>query len=285
MSAIVTITDGLAVTTTLAIAEGTEVEHKAVIQLTRTYLLDLEEFGRVTFEMRPFETAGGTQKREVAILNEQQSTLLLTYMRNSEIVRAFKKRLVKEFWQMAEQLRGQPAKPAQNPANLSRLQLIEMAMQAEQERLALESKATALEEKVIEQAPKVEALERFAEHDGRFNTRNAAKMLGVPERKLIAWLLMHDWYYRDHSGRLCAKSNKIAQGYLDTVPINIHRSDGIQTVPQPVITQRCLVRLGALLAKDGLIQKQAAGDMFSSVDQGRGRVPPQIGTSGFEGQP
>ncbi|KOR28343.1 hypothetical protein TI04_11210, partial [Achromatium sp. WMS2] len=44
---------GAAYTTTLIIAEGTGVEHKAVIQLVRTYIDDLQEFGLVTFQMRP----------------------------------------------------------------------------------------------------------------------------------------------------------------------------------------------------------------------------------------
>lgn len=108
---IVIITNGQPVTTTMAIAEGTKVEHKAVIQLVRTYKADLEEFGRVTFQMAPFETAGGTQTREIAELNEQQATLTLTYMRNSEIVRTFKKRLVKEFWEMRAKLAAPPAEP------------------------------------------------------------------------------------------------------------------------------------------------------------------------------
>lgn len=54
---------GQPVTTTLAITEGTGNEHRAVLQLARTYLSDLEEFGRVAFEMLPFETAGGMQQR------------------------------------------------------------------------------------------------------------------------------------------------------------------------------------------------------------------------------
>lgn len=90
MNAVVTVTDGQADTTTLAIAAVTQVEHASVIKLVRSYQSDLEEFGRVRFEIAPFETAGGTQQREVAILNEQQSTLLLTYMRNSEIELAFR---------------------------------------------------------------------------------------------------------------------------------------------------------------------------------------------------
>ena len=42
--------------------------------------------GRVAFEMHPSETAGGVQRREVAVLNEEHATLLMTHMRNSEVV-------------------------------------------------------------------------------------------------------------------------------------------------------------------------------------------------------
>ena len=93
MSRIVTIVGGQAVTTTPAIANGTAVDHASVIKLVRTYRSDLEEFGGVGFEIQPFETAGGTQQREIARLNEQQATLVMTYMRNSDSVREFKKRL------------------------------------------------------------------------------------------------------------------------------------------------------------------------------------------------
>ncbi|ENO82043.1 prophage antirepressor [Thauera sp. 27] len=246
MNALVTITDGQAVTTTFAIAEGTDVEHKAVIQLARTYLPDLEEFGRVTFEMRPFETAGGIQRREVAILNEQQSTLLLTYMRNSDIVRAFKKRLVKEFWQMAERLRGQPA---QYPASLSRLQLIELAMQAEQERLDLEVKATALEEKVAEQAPKVEALDRITIADGRLNLTNAAKNLDVQPRRLTEWMIENKWIYRRVGGSgLVAYQDKIQAGYLTHKIYVATRDDGSEkTCEQVMVLPKGLAKLSMMV--------------------------------------
>jgi phage regulator Rha-like protein len=98
---IVTIQNNNLVTTTLAIANGTDNDHASVIKLVRTYQGDFDEFGRVGFEILPFETNGGIQQREVAFLNQEQSTLLMTYMRNNEIVRSFKKRLVKEFFDMA----------------------------------------------------------------------------------------------------------------------------------------------------------------------------------------
>ena len=96
---IVIIKDGDAVTTTLAIAEGTLSDHASVIKLVRTYQADLEEFGLLDFKS---ESTGG-RPTEYAFLNEPQSTLLLTYMRNTDIVRAFKKKLVREFWEMVQQ--------------------------------------------------------------------------------------------------------------------------------------------------------------------------------------
>lgn len=103
---IVSLIDGEAVTTTLAIAIGCNVDHASVIKLVRTYQADLEEFGLLRFEIqpRPIGQHGGADT-EFAILNEQQSTLIMTYMRNSPVVREFKKTLVKEFWLL---VRGKP---------------------------------------------------------------------------------------------------------------------------------------------------------------------------------
>ncbi|MCZ2159186.1 Rha family transcriptional regulator [Bartonella sp. 220] len=104
MKNLVTINDdGIAVTTSLKIANGVGNSHATVIRLVRKNIKDFEEFGRVGFEIVPFKTNGGWQKREIAILNESQATLLMTYMRNNEIVRAFKKALVKAFYELKKQ--------------------------------------------------------------------------------------------------------------------------------------------------------------------------------------
>lgn len=101
---LVTIKDGEAVTTTLAIAKGTQNDHASVIKLARTYQADLEEFGPVGFEIHVVtRPQGGGTPAEFAILNEPQATLLLTYMRNTEIVRSFKKKLVREFWELVQE--------------------------------------------------------------------------------------------------------------------------------------------------------------------------------------
>lgn len=91
-------------TTSEAIAQSAGVERSAVQQLCVKYQSDLEEFGRVSFENRPLQTRGGVQKVKVYHLNEQQATLIITYLRNTPQVRAFKKELVRQFFLMRDKL-------------------------------------------------------------------------------------------------------------------------------------------------------------------------------------
>lgn len=88
------------------IAQGAGVQHKNVLEMIEKRSSDFEQFGRVSFETRPIETAGGVQRRRTALLNEPQSTLLMTFMRNTEQVVAFKIALVKAFYNVAQQLNG-----------------------------------------------------------------------------------------------------------------------------------------------------------------------------------
>lgn len=96
-----------ALTTSLHIADGAQANHKAVMQLIKTHIHHFNKFGRVAFEMRPFETAGGAQLRRIALLNEQQATFLMTLMRNTERVVEFKCALVKAFFDTREYLDSQ----------------------------------------------------------------------------------------------------------------------------------------------------------------------------------
>nr|WP_267876655.1 Rha family transcriptional regulator [Massilia genomosp. 1] len=91
-------------TSSLVLAQGMKQEHRAALQLIRKYEPALGEFGRVAFEMQPFETSAGMQRREVAMLNESQSTLLIALMRNSKKVVEFKIALVKAFYRMRDAL-------------------------------------------------------------------------------------------------------------------------------------------------------------------------------------
>lgn len=89
-----------AFTNSLIIAQGTSVEHRAVIQLVTKYLDDISEFGKVTFEMLPLAGSTTGQKIKMCRLNEEQATFLISLMKNTKTVVAFKKELVKQFYQM-----------------------------------------------------------------------------------------------------------------------------------------------------------------------------------------
>ena len=91
-----------AFTDSTIIAQGAEVEHRAVIQLITNHLDDVSEFGRVAFQMIPFETNGGIQKMKVCRLNEQQATFVISLMKNTKPVVEFKKELVKQFYEMKQ---------------------------------------------------------------------------------------------------------------------------------------------------------------------------------------
>jgi phage regulator Rha-like protein len=86
------------------IARGVEQQHASVIKLIRKHQSDFEAFGLVRFEIRP-RRAGqhGGGDVEFALLNEQQSTLLLAFMRNSPRVVEFKIALVREFFRMRDE--------------------------------------------------------------------------------------------------------------------------------------------------------------------------------------
>lgn len=117
------------------IAERTENQHKNVLGLIRTHQSGFEEFGQVAFETRPgYNNAPVT----IAHLNEPQSTLLITFLRNSEIVKAFKVELVKQFYAMRQAL-----SVASAPRELSRLELIELARESELARIEAEQYAIA----------------------------------------------------------------------------------------------------------------------------------------------
>ncbi len=96
--------DGEPYTTSEIIAEGTGIDRRKVRDAIRKYKTDLETFGRVASYQAPLETNGGTQTITGYILNEQQATFLLTLLKNTPVVVAFKKELVRQFYAMRDEL-------------------------------------------------------------------------------------------------------------------------------------------------------------------------------------
>lgn len=91
---------GTVFTNSKIIAEKAEIQHESVVRLISNNSEDLKEFGAIEFT----DLKSGKRGRptRVYFLNERQSTLLLTYLDNTEPVKMFKKALVREFYRMQD---------------------------------------------------------------------------------------------------------------------------------------------------------------------------------------
>lgn len=219
-------TDGTEVfTTSQAIADGAGVQHKNTLELIERSHADLEEFGRVAFETRPFETAGGVQQKRIARLNEQQATLLLTYLRNTNQVRAFKKSLVRAFYEMAQQLR------TQQQTITPEEQMAQGLIAAQQ---MLDEKTRQLEEA----KPKAEFADTFLSAEGDYDTRDAAQILrrdhgitDIGQNRLRDWMQRHGWI----DAKRRPYQHKVDAGHLRLKPssFRFRRTNGEEQLADP----------------------------------------------------
>jgi anti-repressor protein len=237
MNALVTLKDGQAVTTSLAIAEGTGVQHKNVLELIRKNSCELETFGGVAFETRPFETSGGTQYRETGTLNERQATFLLTLMRNSPIVVEFKKRLVKSFYELVQ------AKPK---TELSRIEILQMALESEQQKIQLEHECKMLELQREADSPKVAFHDQVALMPDAISVSQAAKLAGTGQKRLFQLLRQKGWVNRNNE----PYQEKIEQGLLEVKLQHwTHPEQGLQACLTTLVTGKGLTKIKSMIEK------------------------------------
>lgn len=245
--------DGVAVVDTITIAEGVQVQHKNILELIRKYLQDFEAFGRVAFETQPFETAGGTQKREIAWLTEDQTTLLFTFLKNTEIARKLKIRLVKAFREAREEiarLQQTPALPDfTNPAIAARAW-------AEQ----YEKNQALIEQSKID-APKVKWCDRVIAANEHMTITQAAKTLGYPPRKFKDYLRQIGFIYTN-ADTPTQEQIKTGRAVLRYAHYTSSEGNPVEK-PYTHITSKGLKWLYEKLVNDGLIERQQ--DLFEKT--------------------
>ena len=235
---IVAVVDGEAVTTTLAIAKGCKVDHASVIKLVRTYQGDLQEFGPIGFEIQKGSSlpqGGFARATEYAVLNEQQSTLIMTYMRNGPVVREFKKTLVKAFWEL---VRGKGFSVPKTRADALRL-----AADLEEQNAALAIENHKLEVKVEQHAPKVAFHDMVVVSHKKYNAAQAAKIIGTGRTRLLQFMRQKGWVTRSNE----PYQAKIEAGLLDVkLGTFEHPIDGTIPTCSTLITGKGLTKLEAL---------------------------------------
>jgi len=139
------------------------------------------------------------------------------------------------------------AQPTLNPANLSRLQLIQLALEAEQELQEAKQEIAVLE-------PKALALDRISGSDGTMCLTDAAKNLSVPPQKLNGALSFNKWMFKRSGGsHWIAYQDKIQAGYLDHKTYPVKLPDGTEKITQQVrVTAKGLAKLSCLVSQWGM---------------------------------
>jgi len=168
--------NGELLVSSIVIAENINYEHRAILQLIRQNLRDFEEFGRVPFETRISDTNSAFEMRnskgratQYALLNENQSTLLITYLRNSELVKRFKINLVKAFAIMKEKL---SKSTMQMPTHLETAKMLVNALE-KNEKLILENKTLEITNNMLMHTDKL------------YTVTEIAKELGFPSATIL----------------------------------------------------------------------------------------------------
>lgn len=126
-----------------------------------------------------------------------------------------------------------------NPAQMSRMQLLQLAMQAEEERLQLEHQVDELK-------PRAAVAERISLSFGSLSLTDAAKSLGMqPQKQFIPWLSAHRWIYKRAGGsHWIAYQDKIQQGLLEHKTETRTMADGSDKIVEQVkVTGKGLTRL------------------------------------------
>lgn len=252
MNELITFKDGVAVVDTVTIAEGVQVQHKNILELIRKYLPDFETFGRVAFETQPFETSGGTQKREIAWLNEDQTTLLFTFLKNTEIARKLKLTLVKAFRAVRDALVEAQNKVLAIPQTLP-------------EALRLAADLAEKNQQLLEQAkidtPKAEWCDRVTAANEHMTITQAAKTLNYPPRKFKDYLRQIGFIYANSDTPM---QEHIKAGRAVLRYAHYTTSDG-NPVEKPYthITTKGLKWLYERMVRDGLIEQQQ--DLFDKT--------------------
>jgi phage regulator Rha-like protein len=149
-----------------------------------------------------------------------------------------------------QELEDQVKQPSFDPANLTRLQLLELAIQAEQERLVLEAK-------VQEQEPTVQAMKRLEASQGSLCITDVAKILSMQPKQLFVKLHTHRWIFR-RGGYLTGYADKVQDGLIEVNPLLIKRGDGTSKIGESVrVTPKGLAKLSRMFPRS-----PSTGDLF-----------------------
>ena len=186
--------------------------------------LDASKFGGIYFDSM------NRQQTEYLLDEELTMTLVTGY----NIV--LRNRVIKR-WKELELQAYQPQKPTE----LSRMDLIQLALQAEQENIELRGQVAILE-------PKAKGLDRIADCTNVLGIREAAKVLKIGQNQLAQYLVDHKVVYRDQYSKIQAYQKSIDQKLVHVVTSAPRLTEsGEKVFTQVKLTQKLITRIAKWL--------------------------------------
>lgn len=146
------------------------------------------------------------------MVNERDSYVVV-----AQLCPEFTAKLV-DYWQATKN------QQVAQPKELTKLEILQMAIESEQKVLALESKVSELE-------PKAKALDSIANATGLKTIPQAVKVLGVqPEKFLRPWMLANGWIHTAADGQYHAYAERIRAGHLKEKDRVVTHKSGTQEI-------------------------------------------------------
>lgn len=181
------------------------------------------------------------QTEDFKNINNVAGTEYLVCKRDSYVIVAqlspeFTARLV-DRWQELE------AQQAPAPRELTRMDLLKMAMEAEQERLLLAAK-------VEEMQPTVAAYDRLTDATNTVTMTDAAKQLKIKPSQLVEWMVAHKWIYKLGGAKSwMAYQDRIDSGFMMHKTTTVERDGKTSIYSQARVTAKGLATISKHIEK------------------------------------
>jgi len=234
MNAMNVMSDTLLTMSSVEIAELTGKQHKHV-KTDIVKLLNELELRHADFS----ESLKNNQNQSVLVYNLPKRECLILVSGYSIKMRA----AIIDRWQSLEEQQSTTIPATTTPVDLSRFEILQLAMQAEEERLKLAQQVEQLQ-------PTVSAFGRIAKAEGSMCVTDAAKQLQCKPKQLFNFMSEQKWIYRRSSGKnWIAYQAKIQQGLLEHKAnlVMDKKTNTEKTVMQVRVTPKGLTQLAKLL--------------------------------------
>ena len=236
MTDLLTLVDGKPMADSRQIAEHFDKAHKNVLRDIDN--LDCsDEFSRLNFEHTPYVHPQNGQTYQMCQMTRDGFTFLVMGFTGKKAAE-WKEKYIAAFNEMENAIKMRDPMEALNDPSAMRGLL-----------LTYTEKVIALEAKVAEDAPKVEALERISEADGSLCVTDAAKALQMRPKDLFQYLQSHGWIYkRTGNAHYLGYSSKVTSGLLEHKVTTVLRPDGSERITEQVrVTPKGLSKLAQLV--------------------------------------